>query len=227
MITFTCPTKEQILGAALKLLPRGRAWQTHEGGPIAGYDPTFEPFAFASDTFATDHPRKSILWQYWASAADVWTFFVQRLCALRMEFWCATQSETRDWWMTEYGLPDACDPFPDLCAKVAAIGGTRCEYYAAIAARAGWKLQCVDTTDKCGARMGNAKTGKSRVGTGETVGLLRVVVDLNQSPSYVAGTRSRTRKTGMAKAGQRLTCASPGIVMPSCTSAMSCMTRWR
>jgi hypothetical protein len=30
--------------------------------------------------------------------------------------------------MAEYGLPDGCDPFPDLCTKVAAIGGTRCEY---------------------------------------------------------------------------------------------------
>src|SRR4051812_19380625 len=122
-----CPTLDEITTAVLSLLPRGRAWQTNEGLPRPGFEPAFNPKAFQSDAFQTTREAPSILWQYWRSFAVVVDYLTQRLCALRLEFWCQTLNETHDGWMTEYGLPDECDPFPDLCTKVAAIGGTRCE----------------------------------------------------------------------------------------------------
>ena len=138
-----CPTLAEVLASALKLLPKGRAWQTHEGGPAPPLDRGFNPGAFDNDAFSTRSKPGSTLFRFWKAVAACFTFVTQRLCDLRLEFWCATHKETHDLWMAEYGLPDLCDPFPDLCTNVAAIGGTRCEYYAAIAARSGWSISCV------------------------------------------------------------------------------------
>jgi hypothetical protein len=162
-MSFFCPTEEQIRAQVLALLPRGRAWQTNEGGPqetVAGKD--------------------SILWQYFAAFANVMTYLHERLCALRMEFWCATHNETNPEWLIEYGLPDACDPFPDLCTKVAAIGGTRCEYYQFIAERAGWKLFCTERGSDCGANMGCATMGCAVLGSTNTLATLIITVQLDE-----------------------------------------------
>lgn len=154
-----CPSAEEITEQALALLPRGRAWPREEG---------------------------TVLRQYWRAVAEVVAFLVARICALRLEFWCATHSETHDQWMIEYGLPDACDPFPDLCTKVAAIGGTRCEYYAAVAARAGWSIDCGVVDSDCGTPVGNFEVGCSEIG-GEIGGATIIItVYLDDSPAYVA-----------------------------------------
>ncbi|MCG6204206.1 hypothetical protein LPW26_06135 [Rhodopseudomonas sp. HC1] len=193
--TFRCLTHDDLTQAAMKSLPRGRAWQTHESGPQPG----------------------SILHDYWQSAAEVFAFLTQRLCALRLEFWCATHSETHDLWMEEYGLPDACDPFPDLCAKVAAIGGTRCEYYAAIAARAGWSITCLDDELTCGSRLGvGTKVGRMRTGKRRSSELV-IVVDLAASPSF-SGRHRAPPKVGRFKAGWRLWCP-PDIAPLECLLA--------
>src|SRR2546421_695582 len=127
-----CPTRDEILNSALALLPQGRAWQSNEGGPAVGYDIGFDPGGYQDNGFQAIFRQGSILRRFWKSVAGLFSFLNDRLCALRLEFWCATHVETHDLWMAEYGLPDACDPFPDLCTKVAAIGGTRCEYYAEV-----------------------------------------------------------------------------------------------
>ncbi|AVT76646.1 hypothetical protein RPPS3_25830 [Rhodopseudomonas palustris] len=176
---FRCPTKDDLFDRVA--LPRGRAWQTHEGGPSPA-----TPFG-----------------QFWLAAAEVFAFVAKRACDLRSEFWCATHSETHDQWMTEYGLPDACDPFPDLCTKVAAIGGTRCEYYAAIAARAGWSIRCIEE-QRCGARAGCARAGNAQAGR-RRGGVMKIVVDLGASFSYV-GPRSQPPRAGRFRAGWRLGC---------------------
>ncbi|MFZ5715748.1 MAG: hypothetical protein ACOY3N_23220 [Bradyrhizobium sp.] len=135
-------------------------------------------------------------------------FYVNgRLCDLREEFWCATHKETHDLWMAEYGLPDDCDPFPDLCIKVAAIGGTRCEYYAAIAARMGWSIECADETASCGTRAGAAKAraGKARAGSVQQVAALKVIVHLNESSAYHGG-RALASRAGRMRAGRRQAC---------------------
>jgi uncharacterized protein YmfQ (DUF2313 family) len=208
-MTFYCPTPTDILNATLALLPRGRAWQTEEGLPPDGAVPGFAPGAF-SDAFSTQTSRFSVLRQYWQAVSEVFSFMTQRVCALRLEFWCQTETETNDLWLKEYGLPNACDPFPDLCAKVAAIGGTRCEYYQFIAERAGWSLECVDGLNLCGVRAGSglAKAGFAQPGRPKTAGYIYILVDFPNSPAVAATYRNRLPMAGRVQAGRRLTCAA-------------------
>lgn len=158
-----CPTQAEILPQALALLPRGRAWSTHDGLPAEG----------------------TVLRRFWSAVAAVLAFANARICALREEFWCATQAETRDLWLAEYGLPDACDPFPDLCAKVAALGPTRCDEFAAIALRAGWAIECIFAS---GQAFGQCWSfGCSQFGaTGDPNGTLRIRVLTASSPAWTA-----------------------------------------
>lgn len=205
MKPFSCPTKADLLAAALALLPRGRAWQTHETGPSEGIERAFQPDAFQPDAFVTNESPRSVLWQFWAAIAEMLEFVVDRICALRLEFWCATHSETHDWWMQEYGLPDACDPFPDLCTKVSAVGGTRCEYYADVAARAGWTIVCDDGTQQCGARAGCSFAGNARAGGRTSAGTVRVLVFVKESPSFTLPL-SEPSLAGRMRAGRRHSC---------------------
>lgn len=200
-MTFHCPQPADVLRATLALLPRGRAWQNHEGGPSPGAEAAFNP-----DAFSARSERRSVLYQYWASVAEVFAFLTRRICDLRLEFWCKTLSETRDLWMEEYGLPDACDPFPELCAKVAAIGGTRCEYYAAIAARAGWSISCTENVVTCGSRVGFARAGRARAGATLSLATLKIVVSLNESPAYAPRGRYLASRAGRMRAGRRQSC---------------------
>ena len=201
-----CPTLDELTASTLATLPLGRAWQTNDGGPFPPQEPAFNPNAFEPDAFQT---RKSASWlyAYWRSFAVVLHYLTQRLCALRLEFWCQTLSETRDQWMEEYGLPDACDPFPDLCTKVAAIGGQRCEYFSAITARMGWRIECFDGAFLCGSRAGagNALAGKATPGSARATDL-RITVFLRESPSF--GGRIQTQPlAGRIRAGMRAACA--------------------
>lgn len=180
---FHCPTKPEILAALFALLPRGRAWRTHEGaGPEPG----------------------SVLYQFWSAVAEVFAFVAKRFCDLRLEFWCATMSETRDAWMKEYGLPDDCDPWPDICAKVAAIGGQRCEYFAEIAARAGWAITCLDLSLACGTRVGCGRAGRARTGAKREIAL-EIIVDLGASPAY-GGLVQTPPRAGRMRAGRPFPC---------------------
>ena len=180
----------------IALLPRGRAWGTHDGGPLPG----------------------SVAWRFWSAVASVLAFVNTRACALLLEFFCATQSETNDEWMAEYGLPDGCDPFPDLCTKVAAVGGTRCEYLTAVAARAGWAVSCYDTSGGCGAKAGRARAGRAQAGRNPLPGTVVIRVDVRNSPAFmgrlpptpVATSLKLGRKAGRAKAGQALVCVQTG-----------------
>ena len=160
-----CPTRDEIVPQLLAMLPRGRAWGTHDGGPYPG----------------------SFAYQFWTAVAEVWAEVNARICALKPEFFCASQVETHDTWMEEYGLPDGCDPYPDLCTKVAAVGGTRCEYYSAIAARAGWSISCEDINDACGVKADNAFADCAVAGDGLAAGQLFILVSLGSSPAYTAG----------------------------------------
>jgi len=157
-----CPTRDDTRNALLALLPRGRAWGTHDGGPRAG----------------------TVIYRFWDAVAAIFTYANDRLCALALEFFCATQSETNEQWLTEYALPDACDPFPDLCAKVAALGGSTCTYFRAAAQRAGWSINCTDEIDRCGAEFGCDEFGCTEfAGIYPTV-QLRIIVDLAESPAF-------------------------------------------
>lgn len=202
---FRCPTLDEIMAGLPAVLPKGRAWQTHEGGPLPGSEIAFEPAGFEADGFATRYRKPSILRRFWKSIAAVLVFVNARLCDLRLEFWCATHKETHDLWMAEYGLPDECDPFPDLCTKVAAIGGTRCEYYAEVAARMGWSIECVEATFDCGSRVGFSRAGKAKAGSPQHAATLKVIVHLASSSAYHGG-RALKSLAGRMRAGRRQSC---------------------
>lgn len=201
-----CPNLDDVTSAVLKLLPRGRAWQTNDGLPMPGQDIGFDPSAYDGDAFSSVRTSPSILWQYWRSFAVVLQFATQRMCDLRQEFWCQSINETRDGWMTEYGLPDACDPYPDLCTKVTAIGGTQCQYYASVVAKSGWSITCLEALVSCGSRAGFARAGQARAGRTMSQATLRVVVSQSQSPAMANIGPSLPPLAGRFRAGRRNSC---------------------
>lgn len=205
-----CPSIAESIASTLALLPSGRAWQSREGGPTPFHDAAFDPAAFDPAAFDATTKPGTILYRFWAAIGAVRNFIETRLCALRLEFWCATMSETRDQWMKEYGLPDACDPFPDLCTKVAAIGGTRCEYYQEVAARAGWSITCSDV-DGCGDMAGCALAGDAIAGPGFHYATLLITVDLQNSPAFT-GADETPPLAGVFLAG--LSAACPPDISP-------------
>jgi uncharacterized protein YmfQ (DUF2313 family) len=178
-----CPTQDEILPQLLALLPRGRAWATSDGLPQPG----------------------STIWNFWNAYAFVLAWLNQRICALKREFFCATCSETRDLWMAEYGLPDGCEPYPDLCTKVAAVGGDQCAYYAEIAARAGWQIACSVYGSGCGALAGCALSGLAQAGGSPPAATLTIVVSLSGSPAY-GGLYQTPPLAGLVQAGMPLAC---------------------
>lgn len=214
-----CPSRSELIDVAMAALPRGRAWQTNEGGPDRGAGGGFQKGAFQNDAFSIEYREASVLYQYWSAVAEFLTFAAQRFCALRLEFWCATKRETTDLWMEEYGLPDACDPFPDLCTKVAAIGGTRCEYYAEIAARAGWSIGCSSEVVNCGSRAGcRALAGKARPGRPLNIGTMTITVFMNESPAFQPVMRNLPPVSGRFRAGRRHSCG-PDLTPLQCLLA--------
>lgn len=204
-MTFRCPTKLQIFRQLLLLLPRGRAWQSGEPAGQAYTLSMAQPGFAQVDMFqALDRPL-SVMHAFWSAVADYFYQLTQLLCALRSEFWCATQSKTRDLWMAEYGLPDACDPFPDLCAKIAATGGTRCEYYSAIAERAGWSIECANVFSAICAMAGAFQAGEIGAGGQGGAATIHVIVHLNESPAYL-GRLETLPLAGAFQAGKLLAC---------------------
>lgn len=180
-----CPTQPEVRDAALALLPRGRAWGTHDGGPWPN----------------------SVLYDFWSAVGAFFAYLYARVCKLRYEFFCRTHDETHDLWMLEYGLPDSCDPYPDLCSKVTAIGGARCEDYKLVAAAAGWSVTCRSILQECGTFVGNgvALAGRATAGGALPAGALILEVSLGQSRSYQQSLAA-TSLVGHAVAGRPLSC---------------------
>ena len=214
-----CPDLDAMRDQVFALLPPGRAWQTHDGGPWPG----------------------TRLYGFWSAVASLRAYFNARMCAMREQFFCATADEMRDIWLAQYGLPDDCDPFPDLCAKVQAIGGARCEYFQAVTQRKGWVIDCLAGEDQCGARFGKTRfsviapghksdlprfrrtrfgrrlgcaavpvrTGGARFGRASAL-TLRIRVHTRSSSAYVAPT-TRLPRLGRMRFGQKLSCASTSL----------------
>lgn len=210
---FRCPTLQESIDATIALLPRGRAWQSNEGGPRPIQLAAFEPTAFDQTAFATKSNDGSILYRFWAAVGNVRNYLESRLCALRLEFWCATHKETHDLWMREYGLPDACDPFPDLCTKVAALGGARCEYFNEIVSRVGWTVDCDDHSAACGDMMGCSVAGAAQMGASRA-NTLRITVHTHESPAYTSGPQTPPLM-GLVQMGTPITCG-PDITPLQC-----------
>lgn len=211
---FSCPSLLESIGATLALLPRGRAWPANDGGTtLANYWNWLKSLRGkvpARDAWQPGFVQTG----YFAAVGAARNYLERRLCDLRFEFWCATHSETHDVWMEEYGLPDACDPFPDLCSKVSALGGARCEYYSEIAARAGWAIECLDGDTSCGSFAGCAVAGCDLTGASYEPNKLQIVVHLNDSPAFVSIDESPSL-AGCMMAGMNLTCP-PDITGVQC-----------
>lgn len=193
-----CPTQEQIIPQLLALLPRGRAFNTHDGPP----------------------PTTSIIYQFWNAFAEILAYVNQRICALRSEFFCATASKTLDTWLEEYGLPDGCDPFPNLCAKVGALGGVTCSYYQGLAAAIGWTITC---GVQCATDAGMINAGMS---CGQTLapGIFPVVVHLAERDETIA-TNASSQTVGCIEAGMTVSCApsAPGAPISEAGSILAGM----
>lgn len=218
---FHCPTKYELWRSLLALLPRGRAWQTAEDVSDVIYSPgNSQVGAFeVGSTGVGKEPsfeRLTVLQQFWLAFAEVLEYLHSRACALIPEMFCSTVSELRSEWWIEYGYPDDCDPWNNLCEKVTAVGGSRCDYLAALAASRGWLLTCSDCDPNSGSHAGCARAGSARA-CGCAGNVIYLVIDLARSPSYVAP-KIKPAHAGAARAG-----ASVASECPPSAEALQCL----
>lgn len=209
---FTCPTADNIV----KMWPRGRAW------PITHDPSTYDRYLAWRAALPVNYIPKPEEWPagfvmagYTKSIIDVMDYTLQRLCALREEFWCATTKEDLDLWMQEYGLPDPCDPFPELCVKVSATGGQTCEYFQEIAGRAGWGITCESGLQMCGFMMGCTYAGPGALAGGAKGNLMVITVSVPDSPTYHAYP-DQVAYAGCFFAGHMLGCGPKDIIPLQC-----------
>jgi hypothetical protein len=184
----TCPTQSDLVGAYQLLLPRGPAWG--EGGPAR------EP--------------GGVIFGFLEVLAAVFAQLHAAICAFYLEYSCFTATQTYAWWLAEYGLPDGCDPYPNLCQKVAAQGGVTCAFYEAIAASLGWSITC---GENCSAGPGCLMAGQPG-GPLYPPGTLMVFVDLEQSSAYSGG-QNMGPVAGFLEAGMAIYCG-PDISALDC-----------
>ena len=202
---FVCPDKWTLFQSITALLPRGRAWQSHED--------VLEISPPGGEVWPPDNPwgaRLTVMQQFWAAAAEVLAYLHERACALVQEFFCSTLLETRDAWETEFGFPDACEVYDSVCEKVTAVAGVTCAYYAQIASRRGWAITCWDCTTVrqgyglgCGWRLGDGhRAGCGRCDTDA----IYFIVNTSASPAYVRLAKSRLGCGWRLGGGRKLGC---------------------
>lgn len=183
---FECPDKWALFEQISALLRPGRATQTHRD--------TIEIAEAGGEVWPPDNPwgaTLTVMQQYWAAFAEVLEYLHQRACAVVDEMFCSSVDETLAEWGVEYGFPDPCEHYADLCAKANAIGGTRCDYFVTLAALRGWSVSCLDCEDTAPASM-RLGCGGWRLGDGHHIGCtcdgeaIFIVIDTAASPAYVA-----------------------------------------
>jgi uncharacterized protein YmfQ (DUF2313 family) len=179
-----CPDHEQMLASVQALTPRGRAWQN---SPVV-------------------EPGETVQRQFWRALSYPFFLLNQRLCKLVDEFFCETAEETLDTWAQEYGFPDPCDPFADLCAKVDAVGDSTIAYAVAAAAERGWAISIAEswTLRSEVARCGIARTGAAICGAASGVSWT-ITIRLGSSSAY-SSPRYAAPRAGRMRAGQFLSC---------------------
>jgi hypothetical protein len=209
-----CPNAAQIFANALPLLPRGDAWQSNEP-PGQVFTESWVQGGFMQSGMMQELTRPpSVMHAFFSSVASVFGFVTGRLCDLEQEFFCATASETLDLWFQEYGLPDGCDPFPNLCAKVAAFGGTDCAFFESIAGSAGWSISCAPLLAGLCGQFGASRFGEIGFGGEGGVATIGVTVDLENSPAF-QGLSQAQPFFGALQFGNTLNCP-PDITGLSC-----------
>lgn len=210
---LTCPALADSIQATAALLPHGGAWPANDGGgTIAGYLAWLAGLAGATPT---RWPAGYVQAGFVAALGAVRNWAESRFCTLKDEFFCASASETLDAWNAEYGLPDGCDPFPDLCAKVGAFGRPRCDYWVEIAATLGWAIGCDDFHQGAGEQFGTAQFGRSQFGPGIQATVIDITVFLAESPAYAVPLATPPIFGRMQFGGQFG--AAPNIASLTCT----------
>jgi hypothetical protein len=100
------------------LLPRGPAWQTDDN---------------------TRSADVSTLRQFWAAVATTWQELETQIGNTIGEFFCETSVTDTDWWLLDYGLPNACDPTGATACVVETSGtGQSLTFYQAVASALGY-----------------------------------------------------------------------------------------
>lgn len=165
MMTGPCHSDEQVAGQIATYRPRGDAWRNGGHDGLEG----------------------SVMGRVFSAFGAMFGPTERRFCALIDEFFCSTAVETRDLWAAEYGVPDGCDPFADICEKVNAVGDSTPAYAEAAALRRGWSIAIAQdfitvVEDSC---MGMGLMGTTIMGAEQGV-VWRVTVDLAASPAYLA-----------------------------------------
>lgn len=158
-----CPTDADVEASIAALGPRGAAWRHGGHDALAG----------------------STIGDFFDALGEVSGEADRRICALVDEYFCSTAAETLDLWALEYGVPDGCDPFADVCEKVNAVGDSIPAYAEAAALRRGWSIsideEFITSVEDCS--MGMGLMGTMLMGAENGVAW-RVTIDLAASPSY-------------------------------------------
>ncbi len=171
---FHCPTKWELWRQILRLLPQGRAWQNHTDR-FYGFDEAGDP----------DLDTMTVIEQFWAAYAEVLEHLHQRACKLIDEFFCESFDETQDWWFTEWGFPDPCEAYEDVCEKMRDVGGARCEDLVALAATRGWVVTCRDCNGVVPA-VADCATADCATDCECPPGTVWITIHLDESPAYTA-----------------------------------------
>lgn len=162
-VTNVCHSDEQIARSLAALRPRGDAWRhggfdALDGSGMGGF------FGGLGAAFGpTD----------------------RRVCDMVDEFFCSSAAETLDLWALDFGVPDGCDPFEEVCDKVNAVGDTIPAYAQAAALRRGWSIAIAEefitgVEDGCyGAGLYGTQLYAAEQGVA-----WRITVDLSASPAY-------------------------------------------
>ena len=186
---FFCPTKWEIWRQIISLLPRGRAWQTHEAGIeriFASESSELGEYELGSTGLGTEpvSERLSVMQQFWAAYAEVLEYLHQRACALLNEYFCSSTRELKAEWGVEYGSPDPCEPWNTLCEKSRALGGATCAYLASLASRNGWHVECIDCAPTRLALADCAVADCTPLDCECTSGVIRIRIVTGLSPAW-------------------------------------------
>lgn len=212
---FTCPPLEQSIQATAALLPRGRAWPANDGGSTISRFLAWLASLGAAIPARGDWPPGFVQAGFIAALGTVRNWIETQFCALKDEFFCASATQTVDLWNAEYGLPDNCNPYPNLCAKVGYFGSPLCASWVAMAATLGWSIACTTFSGSVGVQAKCALAGNySFAYPGIQGGGIIITVFLAESAG--AGvTLSSPSRSGVALAGHQLQCF-PNITSLEC-----------
>lgn len=209
---FVCPTLEQSILATAALLPRGKAWPANDGGGTIANFLAWLGALGSRIPAPGDWPAGFVQAGFVAALGTLRNWVEGQFCALKNEFFCASAVETLDLWNAEYGLPDNCDPYPNLCAKVGYFGSPRCASWVALAASLGWSIACSDFQGGTQADCCYVDNALANPGTQATI--VTITVFLGESSSYGVALSTPSRADNFL-ADQQLQC-QPDITSLQC-----------